>query len=419
MKRFIVCVQNTNLSRYMLNSYSNFGMKTKRLDAKPQELNSESEVQHRKEESFQQKAGYSNKIKLSQESKPLSAENMNQKFSKLHIATPDTRNEQLHQQERRNPKDLQATISQPKHIRTEDKFKFQKAEEQLNPNLNHSKYDHLYGYEVVEAALKSQLRKCIEIYVLDSLNKDKSENFQRILNISNQKEVPIIDAANDKLNRLTNNKPHDGFVMKCEKRSFLKSRNFEYFEKKTEGKGGHVALIINEITDSTNFGSIIRSSFVHGVSFLLINRTLEMPVLSPAVLKVSSGAAERMEFYELRGIERFISKAYDKSWKVIDCYVEKEGTLKPREPKEPKEATSDTLNTLVETTLIKQFSKIPVTLGDNTLIIINAGPWEHQKHKSHYQINLTSANNHPTLDTNVAAGILINRIVENIRPKIN
>jgi len=69
---------------------------------------------------------------------------------------------------------------------------------------------------------------------------------------------------------------------------------------------GNVVILLDQIVDPQNFGSIIRSAFFIGADFVMVNR-IRKPPISAAVSKVSSGASECMELLSIRNIKHFLS----------------------------------------------------------------------------------------------------------------
>ena len=69
---------------------------------------------------------------------------------------------------------------------------------------------------------------------------------------------------------------------------------------------GNLIVLLDQIVDPQNFGSIIRSAFFLGADYVMVNRIRKTPI-SAAVAKVSSGASECMDLYSVRNIKTFLS----------------------------------------------------------------------------------------------------------------
>lgn len=109
------------------------------------------------------------------------------------------------------------------------------------------------------------------------------------------------------MEKFTGNRPHNGAVLKSESREYVSINNFESFEKNyIKKEKGNLILILDQIVDPQNFGSIIRSSFFLGVDHLMVNRIRKTPI-SAGVAKVSSGASECIQLFSLRNLKHFLS----------------------------------------------------------------------------------------------------------------
>ena len=109
------------------------------------------------------------------------------------------------------------------------------------------------------------------------------------------------------MEKFTGNRPHNGAVLKSEARDYVSIKSFDNFKnnyvKKTKG---NLIVILDQIVDPQNFGSIVRTAFFIGADHIMVNR-IRKPPISAGVAKVSSGASECMELFSLRSIKHFIS----------------------------------------------------------------------------------------------------------------
>lgn len=109
------------------------------------------------------------------------------------------------------------------------------------------------------------------------------------------------------MEKFTGNRPHNGAVLKSESRDYLSVNTFEHFRKSyIKKQKGNLIVILDQIVDPQNFGSILRTGFFLGVDHIMVNRIRKTPI-SAGVAKVSSGASECMDLFSLRNLKYFLS----------------------------------------------------------------------------------------------------------------
>jgi 21S rRNA (GM2251-2'-O)-methyltransferase len=96
-------------------------------------------------------------------------------------------------------------------------------------------------------------------------------------------------------------------VLRSEPRDYIYISQFEMFKEKFISKEkGNLIILLDQIIDPQNLGSIVRSSFFLGVDKILLNKK-NKPSLTSAVSKVSSGASECVDLYAVKNIKTFIT----------------------------------------------------------------------------------------------------------------
>ena len=109
------------------------------------------------------------------------------------------------------------------------------------------------------------------------------------------------------MEKFTQKRPTNGVVLKSEPREYVSIKSFDYFASNFIRKpNGNIIILLDQIVDPQNFGSIVRSAFFIGADFVLVNR-IRKPPISAAVSKVSSGASECMDLFSVRNIKHFLS----------------------------------------------------------------------------------------------------------------
>jgi 21S rRNA (GM2251-2'-O)-methyltransferase len=90
--------------------------------------------------------------------------------------------------------------------------------------------DHLYGIAPVKLALKAKRRKVSELLVQDDMdveNKKDSSGATEILKLAEENQIPIRHFSKHDLNMISDNRPHQGFILRAEPLQFIKMSALE------------------------------------------------------------------------------------------------------------------------------------------------------------------------------------------------
>ncbi len=166
---------------------------------------------------------------------------------------------------------------------------------------------YLYGYHVIDAVLNHNFRKCSDLFVNINYRENTPDHIKRIIHLAESKNVKIKYLTKEKLDRFTSSRPHNGMVLKTHPRDYKYISQFEMFKTNyIKKETGNLVILLDQIIDPQNLGSIIRSSFFLGVDNILLNKK-NKPSLTSAVSKVSSGASECIELYAVKNIKNFVA----------------------------------------------------------------------------------------------------------------
>ena len=96
-------------------------------------------------------------------------------------------------------------------------------------------------------------------------------------------------------------------IVKASKMKYIEVRNYSDILEVDKGKnsGPQMYLFIDGVTDPQNFGSILRSAMFLGANGIIVNRQ-DCCGLTPAVSKVSSGALEFLNMYQVKFVQKFL-----------------------------------------------------------------------------------------------------------------
>ena len=156
---------------------------------------------------------------------------------------------------------------------------------------------NIYGNHPAKSALLSSNRSC---YLLCTTEKkfDYWNNFV----ISYKVNIKIVLLETFELNNLSNSNNHQGVVVFSSK--IIKKKLSEYLKKLSSKKTK--ILILDQLTDPQNVGSIIRSAFAFNFDAvcLLKNNT---PIETSSLIKASAGEIDKIQILEIGNLVQEIN----------------------------------------------------------------------------------------------------------------
>lgn len=170
---------------------------------------------------------------------------------------------------------------------------------------NKEREDIIIGRNAVLEALKG--KGTIEtLYVANS----KMEgSIKAILGLAKEKGILIKEVDKRKLDSISNGEVHQGVIAKVTPFKYCEvSDIFEYAESKGEAP---FIVILDELEDPHNLGSIARSAELFGVHGIIIPKRRSVSV-STTVYKASVGAIEHVNIAKVTNINRTIDELKDK-----------------------------------------------------------------------------------------------------------
>ena len=148
---------------------------------------------------------------------------------------------------------------------------------------------NIYGNHPAKSALLSSNRSC---YLLCTTEK-KFDYWNNFI-INNKVNIKIVLLETFELNNLSNSNNHQGVVVFSSK--IIKKKLSEYLKNLSLKKSR--ILILDQLTDPQNVGSIIRSAFAFNFDAvcLLKNNT---PIETPTLIKASAGEIDKIQILEI------------------------------------------------------------------------------------------------------------------------
>ena len=148
---------------------------------------------------------------------------------------------------------------------------------------------NIYGNHPAKSALLNSNRNC---YVLCTT--EKKFDYWNDFIISNEVNIKIVLLETFELNDISNSNNHQGIVVFASK--IIKKKLSEYLKKLSSKKTK--ILILDQLTDPQNVGSIIRSAFAFNFDAvcLLKNNT---PIETSSLIKASAGEIDNIQILEI------------------------------------------------------------------------------------------------------------------------
>lgn len=178
--------------------------------------------------------------------------------------------------------------------------------------------EFIYGKNSVEALLKESDRSINKVYILSTLKKDGKVN--NIINLANKRKIPVSIVSKDKFNSiLKKNQNHQGVLASVSPVEYADLD--ETLEKIKLSAKKPVIVILDNIEDPQNVGSIVRSSEVLGVDAIVIPQRRGASITG-VVAKVSAGAIEYIPVIQVTNIVKTIEKLKQEGFWVFGAEYE-------------------------------------------------------------------------------------------------
>ncbi len=161
-----------------------------------------------------------------------------------------------------------------------------------NPNKI-NKNQLIFGNHSVEAALLNDKRTHNELILHENTSFPIEKYKSKI------KKVKFLDHKQFK-KQYGNQQSTQGIVLKTSEHGGLSLKEFLKIEKKHPKS---VIIVLDQITDPQNIGSIMRSCALFNCNAIVVAKD-NSPELTPALLKVASGAAELVNYIKVTNLRR-------------------------------------------------------------------------------------------------------------------
>ena len=164
----------------------------------------------------------------------------------------------------------------------------------------------IYGRRSIKEALQNNL-DIQKVFV-----KKNAKNLEKIIFELNRKKIPISFVPLVKLDKLTKGN-HQGVVCQV---SPIKTKSLEDLDEFLQNSTIVKILILDGVTDTRNFGSIIRNAECFGVDGIIISKTGSAPI-NDEVVKTSSGAIFNIQIFKVDHLIDAILMLEDQKFTIL------------------------------------------------------------------------------------------------------
>lgn len=161
------------------------------------------------------------------------------------------------------------------------------------------KTDIIYGLHAVTEALNSD--RVNKLYVEENL---RGKNVEKIKVIAREKHVTLSWTSKKELNELSENGVHQGFVARVAEFAYAELANI--LNNLTSSSNGTI-LILDELTDPHNLGSIARTADATGVDAIIIPKHRSVGI-TPIAVKASTGALQYVPIVRVTNLSQALEQ---------------------------------------------------------------------------------------------------------------
>ena len=156
----------------------------------------------------------------------------------------------------------------------------------------------IYGVHSVKAALNNNKRKHQKLILSKShrslINHNIQQSVSEIIELSNREMFKLFGSENT----------HQGLVLTT---SNLIQPSLDEILNESKNKNNEVVVMLDQVTDPNNIGSIIRSSSLFNCKSIIVSKD-NSPEITPSMTKAASGALEIVNYIKVTNLFRTIEK---------------------------------------------------------------------------------------------------------------
>lgn len=182
---------------------------------------------------------------------------------------------------------------------------------------------NVFGLHAVAALLEHEPWRVTRLWVLASR---KDARLNRLVDLARKRGVPINESTRVELDSLAEGARHQGVVAAYAGESApLGEADLERLLDAVQ-EGPALVLVLDGVQDPHNLGACLRTADAAGAHAVVAPRDRAVG-LTPAVLKVASGAAESVPFVQVTNLARTLRALKDRGLKVVGAAGEAEQSV--------------------------------------------------------------------------------------------
>ena len=173
------------------------------------------------------------------------------------------------------------------------------------------KAEILYGFHPVYEALRADRRTFHEIYISKQTHTKRNE---RIRSEAHRKNILLKEVSSAKLQAIGGTVSHQGVMASVT--AYPLTDTADLLGKVRFSSHSPFFLLLDQIVDPHNLGSIIRTALCAGIDGVIIPKD-RSAFPTPAVSRISAGALEHMRVAQVNNLARFIKTLKDQNVWIV------------------------------------------------------------------------------------------------------
>lgn len=159
---------------------------------------------------------------------------------------------------------------------------------------------HLYGIHSIEQLLKTQPERVMTLFI-----GSKNPRLEPIIQLAKQYGIAVQHAKPQQLDKWSEGHSHQGVVAQARPAKIYQEADLDDLIERKDGQV--LLLVLDGVTDPQNLGSCLRSCDAFGVDGLIMAKDKSAP-LTPAAVKIASGAAESIPIFQVTNLARSLEQ---------------------------------------------------------------------------------------------------------------
>ena len=177
----------------------------------------------------------------------------------------------------------------------------------------------IYGFHAVLGKLRRDAGGIFELYLADSRSDIRG---REVLKIAEAEGVRIIQADNERLERMVGTRRHQGVVARVDARS----REIKLADVLDTIEGDALLLVLDGVQDPHNLGACLRVADAAGAHAVIAPKDRAVG-LNATAIKVASGAADSVPYVTVTNLARALREMQDAGVRVIGTAGEADRSL--------------------------------------------------------------------------------------------